>query len=163
MRSPTRITVPTTAADGTKFYYFSNAQSGCTKGKNLTLTVSPGGVARDLQGMCADIACRKDSSLDHSCCTEFNNPHHQEEASCAAGYRYYQRSTNSDGQSCSGTEWSKGTCCVRDGDPVPQGATEPSDALPTAAPNGACGKHQHANGFLLLLASAGALSISRQM
>jgi hypothetical protein len=137
-RSPARITVPATAANGDKFYYLSTVKDQCSAGKHLTITVS-GGEAFDNSGTCANIACRKDNDhnngfkLDSECCALLGNKHHREEAACASGYKYYQHKADS----CKALGDPPNalprtaTCCVKDGAAVPSGASLPTT---TAAP-----------------------------
>lgn len=150
IRSPTTITIPDTDMDGTVHYYLSTVGTQCTNGKILTLTVS-GGAPLNTVGMCVDVACRKITqynvdndigvSLDPECCGLMGVPNYYEELSCAEGYQYYQTTKNVRGETCdlggASTQYSKGTCCVKDGSAAPADAVLPDGSTPAPAPSSA--------------------------
>lgn len=143
VRSPAKIKVPTTAADGYQFYYLSTVKDQCSNGKHLTITVA-GGEAFDKSGTCANIACRKNNDhnkgfkLDSECCAALGNKYYFEEAACASGYTYYQHQADS----CKplGTAPNllarTATCCVKDGAAAPSGASLALSLATTAPPDG---------------------------
>lgn len=140
-RSPAKIVVPTTAADGHQSYYLSTVKDQCSKGKHLTITVS-GGEAFDNSGTCANIACRKDNDhnkgfkLDMECCAVLGNQHYREVAACAPGYTYYQHQSDSCKALGSAPNLlvRTATCCVKDGAAVPSGASLATTAAATNDP-----------------------------
>lgn len=160
--SPTKITVPTTAANGEMFYYLSTVKDQCSKGKHFTVTVS-GGEALDNSGTCANVACRKDNDhnkgfkLDSECCALLGNQHYYEAAACAAGYTYYQHQDDNCTPFGSAPNLMPrtATCCVRDGAAVPSGASLPATtAVTTTAATQSAGVLSVVNTTLLLLTAA---------